>query len=192
MKKPAKFQTTISINHQETAQIPASGFLNPQWRNQPNSRLRFLSASFYVPELPCTHDSGPAVPLVKTLFDVCGLACILGLGLFKFKQDSLICRVAPHAMVPSHQGRHCANSFFHIYFSFFGGENPTNHWTVTRWMVNINVIIVPKKLSQTVARQFSSIMRNSYPLGPRNSSCGPTKGASGLSWLNPVFPPKFR
>jgi len=30
VKKPAKFHTTVSINHQETAQIAASGVLNPQ------------------------------------------------------------------------------------------------------------------------------------------------------------------
>jgi len=30
------------INHQETAQIAASGFVNPQWRNRPKSRLPFL------------------------------------------------------------------------------------------------------------------------------------------------------
>jgi len=38
-------------NHWETAQIAASGFLKHSARNQPNSRLRFLSASFYVLEL---------------------------------------------------------------------------------------------------------------------------------------------
>ena len=53
VNKPAKFQTTVSINHLKTAQIAASGFLNPQCGNRPNSRLHFLSASFYVPERSC-------------------------------------------------------------------------------------------------------------------------------------------
>jgi len=58
VKKPAKFKTTVSINHWETVQIAASRFLNlnPQWKNRPNSSLQFLSASFYVPERPCTRE----------------------------------------------------------------------------------------------------------------------------------------
>jgi len=40
-------------NHSETAQIAASGFLTLSSRNRPNSRLRLLSASFYVAEWPC-------------------------------------------------------------------------------------------------------------------------------------------
>jgi hypothetical protein len=41
-------------NHQETAKIVASGFLTHSARNRPNSRMQFLSASFYVPECYCT------------------------------------------------------------------------------------------------------------------------------------------
>jgi len=71
------------INHTETAQIAASGFLSPQWRNRPNSTLLFLyiikklpkslpvgflnpqqrnrpnsslQFLFYVPERPCSCD----------------------------------------------------------------------------------------------------------------------------------------
>ena len=48
-------QKPVSINHQETAQIAASGFLKHSARNWPNSRLRFSSASFYKPEPYCIY-----------------------------------------------------------------------------------------------------------------------------------------
>jgi len=60
VKKPAKFQTTVFINHEDTAQITTSGLLNPPWRNRSNSRLQFQSTSFYVPERPCITTRSPS------------------------------------------------------------------------------------------------------------------------------------
>jgi len=34
--------------------------LNPPWRNRSNSRLQFLSTSFYVPERPCITTRSPS------------------------------------------------------------------------------------------------------------------------------------